>query len=204
MKNVNISAIWECMGSTEGNAWQHEMAVQTAALSPAHQYVPWIVINGVHTEKLQVLCSCLSLSFSPSSSCCFSHFAILFTLLSFSFARVCCEARVLLVAVVVHCVVSSLLSHHRACLFAPFVPLAVMLCSDVRLLTACVFCLCRRTKRRATSSVWSARRTPARPPLAAPPKQVYSRIVAVTPVSCLSCARGSLFVCNGGCACVCV
>ena len=29
------------------------MAGQTLALNPAHQYVPWITINGKHTDDIQ-------------------------------------------------------------------------------------------------------------------------------------------------------
>lgn len=36
-----------------GNALQHELALQTESLSPAHQYVPWVTVNGVHTEDIQ-------------------------------------------------------------------------------------------------------------------------------------------------------
>jgi interferon gamma-inducible protein 30 len=41
------------MVSKLGNNLQHEFAVLTGQLDPPHQYVPWIVLNGVHTEKIQ-------------------------------------------------------------------------------------------------------------------------------------------------------
>ena len=31
----------------------HEYAIKTGNLNPPHDYVPWIVINGVHTEELE-------------------------------------------------------------------------------------------------------------------------------------------------------
>jgi len=36
-----------------GNQLQHAYAVQTENLKPAHQYVPWITINGEHTEDME-------------------------------------------------------------------------------------------------------------------------------------------------------
>jgi len=35
------------------NQLQHRYAVQTENLQPAHQYVPWVTINGVHTEEIE-------------------------------------------------------------------------------------------------------------------------------------------------------
>lgn len=31
----------------------HEYAVRTGKLNPPHNYVPWLVINGHHTEAMQ-------------------------------------------------------------------------------------------------------------------------------------------------------
>lgn len=30
----------------------HVMANRTESLSPAHNYVPWIVVDGVHTDQV--------------------------------------------------------------------------------------------------------------------------------------------------------
>ena len=49
----DADAIATCATSQHGIAVQHENAVKTGALSPAHHYVPWIVINGQHNEDTQ-------------------------------------------------------------------------------------------------------------------------------------------------------
>ena len=36
-----------------GNQYEHEMAQATNALNPAHTYVPWILVNGNHTDDVQ-------------------------------------------------------------------------------------------------------------------------------------------------------
>lgn len=45
--------IGACYKGPEGNTLEHGMAAKTAALSPAHEYVPWIVVDGVHNEDVQ-------------------------------------------------------------------------------------------------------------------------------------------------------
>lgn len=42
-----------CMNSDYGNGMQHGNAVQTESLNPPHKYVPWVTLNGVHTEEIQ-------------------------------------------------------------------------------------------------------------------------------------------------------
>ena len=36
-----------------GKKLMHQLATKTAHLKPPHNYVPWLTINGEHTEKLQ-------------------------------------------------------------------------------------------------------------------------------------------------------
>ncbi|KAK7944613.1 hypothetical protein WMY93_000341 [Mugilogobius chulae] len=45
--------LMKCVNGDLGNQIMHQNALMTDALKPAHTYVPWIVINGVHTEELQ-------------------------------------------------------------------------------------------------------------------------------------------------------
>ena len=50
---VEWGPIIKCYSGAEGNALEHQIAQKTDALSPAHQYVPWITVNGVHTNEIQ-------------------------------------------------------------------------------------------------------------------------------------------------------
>eukprot|EP00063_Salmo_salar_P070693 XP_014045528.1 PREDICTED: gamma-interferon-inducible lysosomal thiol reductase-like [Salmo salar] len=51
--NTKWDSIMTCVKGDQGNQLMHQNAVKTGALKPAHDYVPWIVINGEHTEELQ-------------------------------------------------------------------------------------------------------------------------------------------------------
>lgn len=46
-------SIMTCVKGDVGNKLMHENAVKTEGLKPAHEYVPWITVNGEHTEDLQ-------------------------------------------------------------------------------------------------------------------------------------------------------
>jgi len=50
---VDFSKIDACRKSKLGNQLQHINAVKTENLQPPHKYVPWIVVNGIHTEEIQ-------------------------------------------------------------------------------------------------------------------------------------------------------
>jgi interferon gamma-inducible protein 30 len=51
--DIDYSPIDACQSGSLGNRLEHEMALKTDALEPKHNYVPWITLNGKHTEKIQ-------------------------------------------------------------------------------------------------------------------------------------------------------
>lgn len=50
---IDYPPIETCVSGPQGNSLEHQMAVKTNALKPQHEYVPWVTLNGKHTEKLQ-------------------------------------------------------------------------------------------------------------------------------------------------------
>lgn len=51
--SIDYDQITACTHSRLGNELQHANAVRTENLKPAHQYVPWITLNGEHTEEME-------------------------------------------------------------------------------------------------------------------------------------------------------
>jgi len=45
--------IKDCTNGEEGNELLHEMGVATESLDPAHNYVPWVVVNKEHTDQIE-------------------------------------------------------------------------------------------------------------------------------------------------------
>jgi len=42
-----------CYTGSQGNSLEHAMALSTENLSPSHEYVPWVVGQGVHSDEIQ-------------------------------------------------------------------------------------------------------------------------------------------------------
>ncbi len=48
------SELFSCISQgPEGNSLVHEYGLRTESLVPAHKYVPWLVVNGVHNKETQ-------------------------------------------------------------------------------------------------------------------------------------------------------
>lgn len=52
-QGIDFAAIDKCQKGPQGNALEHQMALKTNALVPRHNYVPWITLNGKHTDDIQ-------------------------------------------------------------------------------------------------------------------------------------------------------
>ena len=50
---LDYSKIESCANGDLGNSLEHKMGLKTEALDPKQTYVPWITLEGVHTEKIQ-------------------------------------------------------------------------------------------------------------------------------------------------------
>lgn len=53
LHQIPIEAIMECAKGKMGENLLYSSALLTDRLNPAKNYVPWIVINGVHTDEIQ-------------------------------------------------------------------------------------------------------------------------------------------------------
>lgn len=42
-----------CVQIEFGNFLEHQMAIKTEALNPPHTYVPWVTLNGEHTDDIE-------------------------------------------------------------------------------------------------------------------------------------------------------
>eukprot|EP01097_Dermamoeba_algensis_P002978 TRINITY_DN2190_c0_g1_i1.p1 TRINITY_DN2190_c0_g1~~TRINITY_DN2190_c0_g1_i1.p1 ORF type:complete len:229 (-),score=39.45 TRINITY_DN2190_c0_g1_i1:43-729(-) len=49
---VDWNSLNKCITTAQGNDFEREMGEKTDSLSPSHNYVPWVVLNGVHTEDI--------------------------------------------------------------------------------------------------------------------------------------------------------
>lgn len=50
---LSYGKLWSCVTGDLGNQIMHQNALKTKALSPPHTFVPWVTVNGVHTDELQ-------------------------------------------------------------------------------------------------------------------------------------------------------
>merc|ERR1719513_455165 len=53
LSSLSYDAVKDCSAGKEGNKLEHSMGAKTESLDPPHKYVPWVVVNGEHTDELQ-------------------------------------------------------------------------------------------------------------------------------------------------------
>jgi len=53
LTGIDYTPIETCANSDQGKQLEHQMAVKTEQLSPPHQYVPWLNLNGEHSQAIQ-------------------------------------------------------------------------------------------------------------------------------------------------------
>lgn len=53
LQKFDYTPIRTCANGEEGTQLEHQMALKTNALNPRHAYVPWLTMNGYHTDAIQ-------------------------------------------------------------------------------------------------------------------------------------------------------
>ncbi|XP_054158831.1 gamma-interferon-inducible lysosomal thiol reductase-like [Oppia nitens] len=51
--NIDFTVLSDCANSLEGLAIEYFMSGQTRSLEPKHNWIPWVTLNGVHTQQIQ-------------------------------------------------------------------------------------------------------------------------------------------------------